>query len=89
MPIPRFDAVMLSFLRYASDEKEHAIGEAREALAQEFKLTDEDRRMVFQSGKACSSIAVSAGLGHSSKRPALLNTPGGDTSRSPSEGLIC
>ncbi len=51
MPIPTFDTVMPPFLRYAKDGNEHAIGEAREALAQEFKLTDEERRALLSSGK--------------------------------------
>lgn len=42
---------MLPFLRFASDGSEHAMMEAREALAAEFHLTAEDRTALLPSGR--------------------------------------
>src|SRR5579864_7935866 len=43
---------MRPLLELAQDGKEHTISEARECLAQRFKLTDEDRKAVLPSGRA-------------------------------------
>src|ERR687888_2454828 len=42
---------MLPLLRFASDGTEHALAEAREALAAEFDLSAEDRTELLPSGR--------------------------------------
>jgi len=49
--IPDFQTIMRPMLELAADGKEHSIGEARERLAEEFGLTDEDRKLLLPSGK--------------------------------------
>ena len=44
MTIPRFQSIMLPLLRFLADEKEHTTKEALNYLADEFKLTDEQRQ---------------------------------------------
>jgi len=49
--VPDFQTLMLPFLRFASEGREHAMNEAREALAAEFRLTAEDRTALLPSGR--------------------------------------
>lgn len=51
MSIPDYQTIMLPFLRFAGDAKEHSLREAIEALAAEFKLSDEERREMLPSGQ--------------------------------------
>ena len=51
MPIPDFQTLMRPFLRFASDGNEHAMSEAREALAEQFRLTVEERTALLPSGR--------------------------------------
>ncbi len=48
--IPDYQSVMLPLLKYAGDKEEHHIGDAIEGLADEFKLTEEERRELLPSG---------------------------------------
>ena len=41
---------MLPLMRYCADGKEHAISETTDALADQFKLTDEERKALLPSG---------------------------------------
>ena len=50
MAIPDYQSVMLPLLRYAADGQEHSVREAIEALADEFHLTDEERKELLPSG---------------------------------------
>jgi restriction system protein len=50
MAIPDFQSVMLPLMRYCEDGKEHAISETTDALADHFKLTDEERKALLPSG---------------------------------------
>lgn len=50
MAIPDFQSVMLPLMRYCADGKEHAISETTDALADQFKLTDEERKVLLPSG---------------------------------------
>jgi restriction system protein len=50
MAIPDFQSVMLPLIRYCTDGKEHAISETTDALANQFKLTDEERKALLPSG---------------------------------------
>src|SRR5215217_634977 len=50
MAIPDYQSVMLPLLRYAADGQEPSVREAIEALADEFHLTDEERKELLPSG---------------------------------------
>jgi len=51
MAIPDYQSIMLPLLQLAGDQKEHSLREAIEALADEFNLTDEERRELLPSGQ--------------------------------------
>lgn len=51
MAIPDYQSIMLPLLKYASDGKEHSLRETIEALADQFVLTDEERRNLLASGQ--------------------------------------
>jgi len=51
LPIPDFQTLMRPFLEFVSDGKEHSLAEARERLAQVFKLSDEEKKALLPSGK--------------------------------------
>jgi len=51
MGIPDYQSVMLPLLRYASDTEEHKIRDATEYLAEEFKLSEEERKELLPSGQ--------------------------------------
>ncbi len=50
MAVPSFENFMLPMLKLASDGQEHSLAEAREILAKEFDLTEEDREELLPSG---------------------------------------
>ncbi len=51
MAIPDFQSIMLPLLKYIGDQREHSLRECIETLADEFKLTDEERRELLSSGQ--------------------------------------
>jgi restriction system protein len=51
MPIPDYQTTMLPFLRFAGDKVEHPLREGIEALANEFKLTEQERQELLPSGQ--------------------------------------
>lgn len=51
MPIPDFQSAMLPLLRLAQDGKDHTLSEAVEAIAVEFKATEEERNELLPSGR--------------------------------------
>lgn len=51
MGIPDYQSVMLPLLRYASDGEEHRIRDSIEYLAEEFKLSEEERKELLPSGQ--------------------------------------
>src|SRR5262245_58605123 len=51
MGVPDFQTLMLPLLKLAADGQEHTLAEAIERLAQEFQLSQEDRRELLPSGK--------------------------------------
>lgn len=51
MAVPDFQSIMLPLLKIAGDQKEHTLSESLELLAQEFRLTDDDRKKLLSSGK--------------------------------------
>ncbi len=50
MAIPDFQSIMLPLLQYCGDGKEHSISETVDALADHFKLTEEERKTLLPSG---------------------------------------
>ena len=50
MAIPDFQTIMLPLLRHYRDGKEHFIRDTVEALATEFKLTEEEKKTLLPSG---------------------------------------
>ena len=51
MAIPDYQAVMLPLLLYASDGEEHSTRETIDTLASHFKLTEEERKVLLDSGQ--------------------------------------
>lgn len=51
MPIPDYQAIMLPLLRYLGDNAEHSLRESIESLAEEFALSDSERRQLLPSGQ--------------------------------------
>jgi restriction system protein len=51
MPVPDYQSCMLPLLRYAADGAEHALKEAVAALAEEFRLTEEEKSEYLPSGQ--------------------------------------
>jgi restriction system protein len=51
MAIPDYQSMMLPLLRFVSDEKEHSLREATDALAQEFHLTEADLTEMLPSAR--------------------------------------
>jgi restriction system protein len=51
LAIPDFQTLMRPLLELAGDGKQHSLREAREALAERFKLSDEEKRALLPSGR--------------------------------------
>lgn len=51
MAIPDYQSLMLPLLKFVSDEKEHSLREATEALAQEFNLTETELAEMLPSAR--------------------------------------
>ena len=50
MAIPDYQAIMLPLLKYAADKEEHSLRESTDILAQEFHLTEDERKDLLSSG---------------------------------------
>ncbi len=86
MPIPDFQSIMLPLLKFAGDGKEHTLREALDALAAQFKLTEEEIKQLLPSGTQetfsnrvawSRSYMGKAGLLESPKRRVLVITQRG------------
>lgn len=51
MPIPDYETLMLPLLRFAASGNEVSMKDAADAIAKEFRLTDEDRQQRLPSGQ--------------------------------------
>ena len=51
MAIPKYQSIMLPLLQFASDGEEHSLRQTIETLADEFDLTDEERKARLPSGQ--------------------------------------
>jgi len=49
--IPKYEEIMLPFLKYLADGKEHALSEMHDALMVQFKVTTEEARELLPSGQ--------------------------------------
>ena len=50
MTVPDFQSMMLPLLQFAGDDQEHTMPEARNAVAEAFSLSEDDRRERLPSG---------------------------------------
>ncbi len=51
MAIPDYQSIMLPLLKLAGDEQEHKISEVTDMLADQFELSDEERKVLIPSGR--------------------------------------
>lgn len=51
MAIPDYQTIMLPLLKFAGDKEEHSLREASDILAQEFRLTEDERKELLPSGQ--------------------------------------
>lgn len=51
MAIPDYQSTMLPLLEYAADKQEHSLRDAIDALADQFHLTDDERKELLPSGQ--------------------------------------
>lgn len=51
MVIPDYQSIMLPLLKYSGDGKEHRVRDAVEKLAENFKLSEEERKELLPSGQ--------------------------------------
>ena len=51
MAIPDYQTIMLPFLEFLSDKREHSIGEVVDALSGQFNLSLEERQQLLGSGQ--------------------------------------
>ena len=56
MTVPDFQSLMLPLLKLIADGQEHTSSQAIEALDQQFKLTDADRRELLPSGRQAKFV---------------------------------
>jgi restriction system protein len=73
MAIPDYQSVMLPLLRLASDGSEHTLREAVEDMAEQFKLTEEERKELLPSGSQ-STFANRVGWARTYMNKAALLT---------------
>lgn len=71
MPIPTYQSLMLPLLRLAADHEEHSLREAIDVLADEFSLTDDERKQLLPSGHQ-TTLANRAGWASTYLRKAGL-----------------
>ncbi len=75
MAIPDYQSVMLPLLRYAADEQEHSVREAIEELADQFRLTEEERKELLPSGGQATFDNRVGWARTYMKKAGLLETP--------------
>src|SRR5260370_34225149 len=51
MAVPDYQSLMLPFLKIAADGSEHHLSEIIETLAQQFDVSDQDRKEMLPSGR--------------------------------------
>ena len=76
MPIPDFQTLMLPLLKVASTHGETTVQEAREILAKEFALTEEEREQLLPSGRQRTFSNRVAWASVYLRQAGLLSSPG-------------
>jgi len=51
MAIPDYQTIMLPLLKFSADQKEHSVHEAVKTLADQFKLSEDDKKEMLPSGQ--------------------------------------
>ena len=51
MAIPDYQSIMLPLLQFSGDQQEHSLRETIEVLADQFNLTDQERKNLLPSGQ--------------------------------------
>lgn len=87
MTVPDFQSLMLPIMMTAADEKEHNNGELWEALAIEFKLTDEDLKERLSGGQSTFRNRVAWARTHLRSGGIIENT-GWGTFRKPKAARV-
>jgi restriction system protein len=82
MAIPDYQSVMLPLLRLAADGREHSVRSAIEQLADEFRLTEEERKELLPSGGQATFDNRVGWARTYMKKAGLLESPGAATSGS-------
>ncbi len=87
MVVPDFQTIMLPFLNAIGDGNEHNLNELVERLAKEFKLSDEDRRLLLPSGRQRTFDNRVGWTRTYLKKAGLLDSPGIGKVRITARGL--
>lgn len=75
MPVPDFQTIMLPLLRNAADGREHTSSEARDSLAKEFALSDEEKNQLLPSGRQTRFANRCGWATNYLQQAGLLNSP--------------
>lgn len=86
MAIPDYQSCMLPLLKYYGDGQGHTLREAVDALAKEFKLTDEERRERLPSGQEIFDNRIGWARTYM-KKAALIESPKRGVNRITPRGL--
>ncbi len=87
MAVPDYQSLMLPLLKITSDGKEHVFSEVAEALAQHFRLTDNDRKEMLSSGRQAKFENRVGWAQTYMKKAGLLESPGRGKVRITARGL--
>ena len=74
MPIPDYQAIMLPLLKFVGDKQEHSLREAISFLANQFNLTEDERKELLPSGKQSTFNNRVGWAGPYLKKAELLNS---------------
>jgi len=58
MAIPDYQTIMVPLLKFAIDKQEHSLRDAVDFLADEFQLTEEERKEMLPSGTQSGSLGT-------------------------------
>jgi len=75
MPVPDYQSIMLPLLRLAGDGRDHSLSQARGVLADEFGLTEQERRELLPSGRQATFDNRVAWARTYLKKARLLDSP--------------
>jgi len=75
VPVPDFQTIMLPLLRNAADGKERTSADARETLAKEFGLSEEEKNQLLPSGRQSRFANRCAWATHYLQQAGLLSAP--------------